>query len=320
MSKLQIGLHGTNGHQIAGKLVDHPRAQLAAVSAFDASRLPEALRQDERIRRYETLDDLLQDDGVELVSLCAPRRADQAAEAIRALQAGKHVYAEKPCAMSEADLDGIIAAAAQSGRIFHEMSGTVFEQPYYAMRELVHSGALGTVIQVLAQKSYPMHDGRPQDEDVDGGLTMQNGVHAMRFVEHITGIKVAAVQAVETQLGNPKPGELRVAAAMLLRLENGGVASIIANYLNPPAFGSWGNEHVRIFGTKGFLESTDGGTKTRLVLQDEDCGPIDTAAQLPDYFDRVVDEILDGTPMPLCLEDELHPTRMVIRARSSARD
>ncbi|MGC9348857.1 MAG: Gfo/Idh/MocA family protein, partial [Anaerolineae bacterium] len=314
MTKIRIGLYGTNGHQIQNALVDHPLGRCVATAAFEQDRLPEPLQTDAGIRHYTTLDELLDDEEVDLVSLCSPRRRDQAQEAIHCLEAGKNVYAEKPCAMTEGDLDAIIATAHRTGQVFHEMAGTAFEQPYLAMRKVVHDGTLGTVIQVLAQKSYPYHDGRPQDEDVDGGLLLQAGVHALRFIEHVAGVKVAEISAVQTQLGNPGDGDLRMATSMMIHLENGGVASVLCNYLNPPTFGRWGNETLRIFGTKGFVEAVDGGTKTRLVLNEEDRGPLDLRRPSQSYLDLYLASLTGPSLMPMALEDEVHPTRMLIRA------
>jgi len=319
MNKLRIGLYGTNGHQIQNALVEHPLAVCVATAAFDRERLPEPLQADPTIRHYATLDEMLADDRVDFVSLCSPRRRDQAAEAIRCLEAGKHAYAEKPCAMTEPELDALIAAAHRSGKAFHEMwTGSAFSQPYRAMRAVVQAGTLGTVVQVLAQKSYPYHDARPQDEDVDGGLILQVGVHALRFVEVVGGSSVEAIYALQTRLGNPHAGDLRMATSMMMRLANGGVASVICNYLNPPAFGIWGNEMLRVFGTEGFVESTDGGTRTRLVLQGEDRGPLDVSDPGPTYLDMILASLTGQGVMPLALEDEVHPTRMLIRARADA--
>jgi len=318
VTKLGVGLYGMNGHQIHGALVAHPRARCVATAGLDPDRLPEPLRSAPDIRHYDSLEELLQDPRVALVSLCSPRRRDQAQEAIRCLEAGRHVYAEKPCAMTEEALDGIMETARRTGQVFHEMAGTAFEQPYLTMREIVRAGTLGTVVQVLAQKSYPYHDRRPQDEDIDGGLVLQVGVHALRFIEHVAGVKVQEIFAVQTRLGNPGSGNLRMATSMMMRLANGGVASVLCNYLNPPAFGRWGNETLRIFGTEGFIEAVDGGTRTRLVLRDEDRGALDIQGPSRSYFDMVVASILDEAPMPMTLEDEMHPTRMVIRAREDA--
>lgn len=322
MKTLGIGLYGVNGHQLHWHVEEHPdpRVRLVAVAAFPVGTVADL---GDRGCTFDVLPDLaalLARTDVDLVVLCSPRRADQSADAIRCLEAGKHVYAEKPCARSEAELDRILETARAHGLRFHEMAGTAFDQPWFAMRELVARGTIGDVVQVLAQKSYPYHANRPQDEDVDGGLIGQNAIHAFRFVEHVAGVRVATVKAVETSFGNPVVGGgLRMAASLIARLENGGVASVLANYLNPRGFGMHGNETVRIFGTRGFVEATDGGTRTRLVLSDRDCGPIDASGPGVSWFGAIVAEILDGAPMPLSLDDELHPTRIVIRATADAR-
>lgn len=296
------------------------RVRLAAVAGF-----PDAVVAELRTAGVTDfavlpdLDALLAQPGIELVVLCSPRRDQQAAESLQCLEAGKHVYAEKPCVLREEDLERIIRTARRVKRTFHEMAGTVFAQPFYAMRQVVASGKLGEIVQVLVQKSYPMHSQRPQDEGVDGGLITQCAIHAVRMVEQVSGLRVTAVDAVQTGLGNPTPfGGLNVAATLTLRLGNGGLGTVIANYLNPHAFGSWGNEALRLFGTQGMLEATDGGTRTRLVLDESDTGPLDVSAPAPDWFTAVVREILDGQPMPLTLDDELHPTRLVLRANLAA--
>jgi len=181
-----IGIYGTNRHQINKAVIGDGLGRIVATADVPTDALSASLREEKTITHYQMLDDLLADPRVELVSLCSARR-EQAGHAIRALRAGKHVYAEKPCAMEEADLDAILDAARESGRMFHEMAGTAFDQPYLAMREIVRAGRIGEVVQVICEKSYPYHDGRPQDEDVDGGLIGQNAIHAVRFVEHVAG-------------------------------------------------------------------------------------------------------------------------------------
>lgn len=316
--KIKIGIYGNNGHQIQGILTNNPKAELIAVAAFEINHLPEELKNGKNIRHYNTLDEMLFDSEAEIISLCSPVRAEQASDALKCLKSGKHVYAEKPCALTENDLDKIIKTASETGKIFHEMAGTAFDQPYLSMGRIVKSGVLGTIIQVLAQKSYPYHNGRPQDEKIDGGLFCQAGVHAARFIEHVAGVKIKEIYAIETNLGNPdKNGGLKMASACMMKLENGGIASFIANYLNPPSFGSWGNEALRIFGDKGFVESVDGGTRTRLVLNEKDMGSIDVSEPSVDYFDMFLDELNGEFKMPFSLEDELHPTRMLIRAKEA---
>jgi hypothetical protein len=84
-------------------------------------------------------------------------------------------------------------------------------------------------------------------------------------------VRIKEISAIETSLGNPVPnGGLRMASSMYMKFENGGIGNAVINYLNPEGFGLWGNEHLRIFGSLGFVECTDGGTRTRLVVGDKE--------------------------------------------------
>ena len=318
MKKVKVALYGSNGHQLQGHLENCPVAELVGYAEFAEDRCPDYFASPE-IKKYASLDELLADDEVELVSLCSPLRSEQAGHAVKCLEAGKCVLGEKPSAMTEPDLDAIIETAARTGKTYHEMAATAFEPPYNSIREVVLSGKIGKVIQVISQKSYPWTENRTVDENIDGGLALQVGVYNARFVEHLTGIKIAQITSLETQLGNDLVGgECRRAVSFLMKLENGGVASAVANYCGPcqPTWGKWGYENVRIFGELGFVESINHGEILRLVINGESVTDLEGTAVSPDYLGMVFQEISENRQIiPLSIEDELHPTRMVIRAR-----
>ena len=311
--RIRVGLYGTNGHQVQHAVAKQADAELTAVAGFAAEAIPPGLQP----KVCGSLDELLAIEEVELISLCSPRRCDQGRDAVKCLRAGKHVYAEKPCATTEADLDSILLAARETGCHFHEMAGTVVEQPYMTLRRAVRSGAIGEVVQVLAQKSYPWHDRRPSDEAVDGGLAMQAGIYALRFVEHIAGVKVASIRLAETAFGNPLGNQCRMACSMLMTLENGGVASAICNYLNPLGRSLWGYEIVRIFGTQGLVESNMDGKRARLIQTGREPLDLDQSEPSRNYFDCYVEALLGRSAMPLTTEEELSCTRWVIRAKQT---
>ncbi|USN98686.1 MAG: Gfo/Idh/MocA family oxidoreductase [Phycisphaeraceae bacterium] len=308
--RVRVALFGTNGHQIHAAMDYHPDAELVAVADVPDEALPESARG--FCTRVETLDELIAMDNVDLIVLCSPVRGDQHEHAIACLMAGKHVYAEKPSALHEVDLDRIIEAATSAGRVYREMAGTAFEQPFLEMRNRIAGGLIGEVRQVVAQKSYPLRypdRERPRGEIVDGGIVRQVGVHAARFIEHVAGRRIVDIRADATEVNG-----LALAASMTMTLDNGGCATIALNYLNPPAFPLWGNEMLRVFGDEGFCEITDGGQRTRVVLRDTDLGPLTPSAPSLAYHDLLFRHIRFGEPMPLTLDEELHPTRVVIRA------
>jgi predicted dehydrogenase len=313
MKKLGVGIYGMNGHQVHHQLKDNPSAELIATAGCDGNHFP-------GVRQYGSLTELLADPQVELVSLCSPVRRDQACEAVQCLRAGKHVYGEKPSALTEGDLDAILETAAGTGRQYHEMAGTLVEQPYREMRRQISTGVVGEVIQVLAQKSYPWHDRRPADESVDGGLSLQVGVYLARFVEHIAGARIASLDLVETKTGNPGANsDCRMAASVLIRLENGGVASGVCNYFNPMGDTLWGYEMLRVFGTKGIIECSSEGPVGRLLVKGAPPQPLDFSTPSGDYFQMFIDSLRGGPSMPMDLDAEVSPTRWVIRAKEARR-
>jgi predicted dehydrogenase len=67
------------------------------------------------IAKYEELDKLLADPKVDLIDICLPPAA-HAKVAIAALKAGKHVFCEKPIALSAADATKMVRAAESAGK------------------------------------------------------------------------------------------------------------------------------------------------------------------------------------------------------------
>jgi predicted dehydrogenase len=203
---------------------------------------------------------------------------------------------------------------------FHEMAGVAFARPYSSIRETIRSGAIGKVVQILAQKSYPWTERRPSDEDVDGGLGTQVAIYIPRFVEHVAGMKIASIEMVETRLGNPAPGHnCRMAVSVLMTLENGGVAVGVANYLNPIGSRVWGYEMLRVFGTGGVIESDPETGAVRLLAGGGEPAVVDAPPDGEDYFTLFAGSLLGQRTMPLTMEDELSPTRWIIRAKRAAR-
>jgi len=319
--KLRVGLYGRNGHQIGGKVTEgHPDAVIAAVCFLGEAE--EAVQaQFPQAKVYAALDEMLAAKGVDMVSLCSPMRSSQKEDALKCIAAGVHVYAEKPAVLSEADLNEVLTAADAAGVEFHEMADTVFYEPYWSLRKLIRSGKLGQVVQVYAQKCYPSNFAtRPQDEDTDGGLIRWVGVHGVRFIEHVTGLKVQDVQVTQTHLGNGRDeGGIFTASAWMMTLTGGAVAAMTVSYLQPKSFPHWGKEGVRVFCTGGLAEVTDGGLRTH-VYTDTEHYELDTAnSDCVDYLDILLSHLKNGTPLAMEREEELHPLRVVLRAWESAK-
>lgn len=322
---IRIALYGANGHQLSPDLPAQVRARVVAVADYPAVNSAAADSAPEGIRVYDDLDTLLADADVDLVSLCSARRIEQAGHAIRCLEAGKHVLAEKPCAFDVETLEKILGTAKQYGKEFREMAASELEPSLQAIRRLVDCGELGAIVHVQVHKSYPWHDRRPQDIAIDGGLVRQVGIHAVRFIHGATGLRIRRIEGLSTGLGNPASGDIQMAAVFALELENGGVGSINLNYLNPANFGAWGNDQLRVFGTRGMAETVDGFRRRSVYIPGRKSGGReDTELIFPDdlvsplYIEHYVNYLLDGTPMPTPFAEEMAMTRAMLALHEAA--
>lgn len=312
MGQVRIALYGENGHQVSEEMIRQAGGILVGVCQIRNTSLGES------VKVYQSMQELLEDESIDLVCVCSPLRSEQAEDIKQILRKGKHVYAEKPCVMKEEDLDEILTTAREQNVIFCEMAGCMMDRPYNRVRELIEEGILGEIVQIFVQKSYPYADFRPQDEAVDGGLILQNAVYGARFVEHIAGEKIIEVtDALETSLGNPKEGGLRMACALQMRLEHGGIASVIANYLNQPGTKVWGNEELRVFGTRGYLKTNIEDASVDVFAGEEKLHFESTPKQ--SLFELLVDCIQKQEPFPYSAEYLTHPTRIVLRAKKKAK-
>ncbi len=325
MSELRVACFGTNGHQPFSLFDGLCRAKLVGCADVPEATLDELRRKHPEAfaeaKGYPGLDELLAESGADLVCICSARRSGQHADIVRALDAGCHVYAEKPLATTAAGLELVHEAAARSCREVRAMTGLCYNPTLREVRHLVADGELGEIVQVFVQKSYPCHDGRPPDEGVDGGLLMQAGIHGVSMVRFVTGLAFGEVRAAETATGNPLGGELRMAAEIGIRLSGGALATVIANYCNPRGMGFWGNDHVRVFGTRGMAEAVDGMRRSSVTLGRDPPKALPVAdsdhggyrALLEDY----VAHLLDGSGMLLSQEDCFADSALVVRAKES---
>ncbi len=113
---------------------------------------PDKARQNEAIERfdclaYNTIHELLADEAVELVVVATPSQL-HANDVIAALRAGKHVIVEKPMAPSLAEVDAMIAAANETGKLLTVNQNYRYHGDFLKVKEVIDSGVLGRVVQI----------------------------------------------------------------------------------------------------------------------------------------------------------------------------
>lgn len=152
-------------------------------------------------RAYETFDELLRDDAVDVVHLTSPNRFHYE-QAVATLQAGKHVLCEKPLAMNSGESGELVRLAQQT----HLHAGVNYNVRFYPIcveaRDIIESGELGEIFHVSGEyvQDWLM---MPTDFNwrvlsSEGGAlraVADIGTHWLDLVQSITGLSVESVMA-----------------------------------------------------------------------------------------------------------------------------
>jgi predicted dehydrogenase len=96
-------------------------------------------------------EDLLADDSVEAIVIATPVPTHHEL-ARRALEAGKHVFVEKPAAMRAVDMDELCELAEERGRVLMPGHLLLYHPGVQKLKEIVDSGELGDVLYVYGNR------------------------------------------------------------------------------------------------------------------------------------------------------------------------
>lgn len=132
---------------------------------------------------YQSIDDLLCDDSVDIVYIATPHNS-HIDYIVKALENGKHVLCEKAITLNSAELDRAVKIAEDRGLILAEAM-TIFHCPVYKeLAGIIASGKLGPLktiqVNLGSYKDYDMTN-RFFSMDLAGGAMLDIGVYALSF-------------------------------------------------------------------------------------------------------------------------------------------
>src|ERR1051326_5031138 len=104
----------------------------------------EAFCREKSLRWTADLDGILRDPAIDAVVLATPH-SQHRDQVCRAAAAGKHVFVEKPFALSLADADQMLAAAERAGVVLAVGFNRRFHPSVGSLRGMVGNGRLGPV-------------------------------------------------------------------------------------------------------------------------------------------------------------------------------
>jgi predicted dehydrogenase len=144
MRPLRVAVVGLGywGPNIVRNLHELECAEVVAVCDQRPERLGHIQRRFSELRAYDRFEDVLADETIDAVAVATPV-SSHFGLARAALEAGKHVFVEKPLAASSTECIELMHLASNRGLVLMPGHTFLYSPPVVAIKELISSGELG---------------------------------------------------------------------------------------------------------------------------------------------------------------------------------
>lgn len=205
-----------------------PRCEVVALAGSDAGRTIARAAESGIPKAYGDWRALVEDEDVDAVAI-ATLPSLQAEIAVRALELGKPVFAEKPLASDLSGARAMLAAAQRSGRPamvdfnFHQVLA------WQRAKEMLDAGAIGTLRHItvhwhVENRAIQLRMRNWKTVSDDGGGVLGNFIsHCFHYLEWFGG-PIAGLSA--RMSGLPDDPETETTVAMAMRLASGPLVSL----------------------------------------------------------------------------------------------
>jgi len=227
---------------------------------------------------YESLEDLLADETVDLVLVATPNDVHKSI-AIAAMAAGKNVVSEKPVTLCSEDLQEMIKASETYGKFLTVHQNRRWDEDFLTVKKLMDEGTLGEIYRLESR----VHGSRGipgdwrQEKEHGGGMVLDWGVHLLdQALMLFPGVALKTVYATLTNVTNQLvddgfTADLGFANGVHMIVEVG-----TSNFISLPRW--------YVLGTNGTAMIQDWGANLKIVrargVDKEDVVPVRTAAGL----------------------------------------
>ncbi len=225
MNKLGVAVIGTGfwGKNHARNYREIENTNLVAICDVNPERA-KAIANQYGVKAYTDSAEMLKDPEIQAVSVCT-WSIKLAEEALKCLNAGKHVLVEKPMATDTKQAQALIDAAKANG--LHLTVGFLmrFIPGLQQIRQAVETKKIGELVSATAKRvtQWPERIG-------DVGVVKDTAIHDIDVMRFISGEDPVSVYA---KMGSMRHRQFEDYAQIMLTYESGKTAFIESNWLTP---------------------------------------------------------------------------------------
>lgn len=223
MVNIAVVGYGYWGPNLVRNFAETPGARLAAVADLDPARLALVERRFPGVKTTTDLDVILDDPDIDAVAVATPA-ATHFPLGMRVLQAGKHLWLEKPMTETSEQAQALNEEARRRGRVLIVDHTFVYTPAVRKMAELIGNGEIGDV---YYYDSTRVNLGLFQR---DVSVICDLAVHDFAILDYLLG---RPPQAVSASGMNHFPGTPENLAFVTLFYDSGTIGHVNVSWLAP---------------------------------------------------------------------------------------
>jgi myo-inositol 2-dehydrogenase/D-chiro-inositol 1-dehydrogenase len=258
------------------EIVAHEVPGVELVGVSDTSALAAAALGQRLSVPVVTFDDALGRADVDAIAVCTS--TDGHVDAIvRAAQARKAIFCEKPISLDLARVDEALAAVEASGVAFMVGFNRRFDPSHQAVRDAVRAGEVGEVhiVRITSRDPAPP----PLDYiKVSGGIFLDMTVHDFDMARFVTGSEVLEVFAQAATRVDPAIGAAGDFDTVVVNLRHADGALSVIDNSRQAVYGY--DQRVEVFGSRGVAASRNWPLHSAVTMGADGA----TSAPLQNFF------------------------------------
>lgn len=265
MDRLRIGVIGLGwfGEIHCDTLVGIPNLELAALCTRTPDRLAKLAKKFSVGKTYLDYLEMIADPEIDAVSIVT--MWDQHTEpTIAALDAGKHVFLEKPMASTVADCRKIIAAAKRSKGILQIGHICRFNPRYRMAKQAIDAGRIGKVVAMSSRRNIPAA-WTPEILNKIGPI-VGDAIHDTDLMLWFTGDSIVSAYAQTVDVRGLKYPDI---GQTMYRFAGGASATLETVWCMPEKTPFDIDERMSIIGTEGIIHIQDTFPNLGIVSSDK---------------------------------------------------
>jgi myo-inositol 2-dehydrogenase / D-chiro-inositol 1-dehydrogenase len=228
-----------------------PNASLVAIADSNKAAADAVAGQTGTSNVYQDYNALLEDRAVEAVVVATPTFLKL--EVVRAAaQAGKHIFCEKPMALTLKECDQFIEAADRAGIKFQVGYQRRFDPSYVRVKQAIDAGEIGTMLLLRSNtRDPPQKVAGWADPKVSGGIFLDTSSHDYDVIRWLSGSEATSVVADGMTTAYPELKQLgdKDTTMTIIRLSNGALAHVDACRVSVYGY----DIRAEVVGTEGAL-------------------------------------------------------------------